>query len=137
MYALVNAIFDHPETPDHLRRYLQDHIDTGTQDGLALFDVLTFTYDLTNSWPAAHEWILEENGQPFRQLADIVILGLQATPDYQSLRELIRKLSQKLEPHKDEHGFVNISCLSLDEAKHWVALFKQGENQPQTKELLT
>ena len=135
MYALVNAIFDDLKTPQHLRQYLSDYVDTETQDGLALFDVLTFTYDLTNSWPAAHE-MFGEDGRPFRQLADIVIQGLQTTPDYESLQELIRRLSLRLEPHKDKHGFVEVVNLSLDEAKHWLKIFNESVNRPQAKELI-
>ncbi|PIQ80246.1 MAG: hypothetical protein COV79_01490 [Parcubacteria group bacterium CG11_big_fil_rev_8_21_14_0_20_41_14] len=103
MYALVNAISVHPKTPEHLRRYLFDHVDTSTADGLTLFDVLE---------------MFGHNGQPFRQLAKIVVQSLQTTPDYESLQELIFSLSQK------------------DEAKHWVTMFRQGKNKPSLKELL-
>lgn len=134
MYDLINAIHDHPQTPEHLRQYLFDHVDTGTDDGLALFDVLHFTRILTTTYPAAHE-IFGHNGQPFRQLADIIIAGLQATPDYQTLRELVFSLSQKLEPHKDEYGFVEADGLTEEEAEHWVSLFNQGGSKRSRKEL--
>ena len=135
MYALVNAINDHPKTPAHLRQYLFDHVDTDTPDGLALFDVLRFTRILTTTYPAAHE-MFGHNGQPFRQLADIIIQGLQATSDYERLQELIFSMAQKLEPHKDEHGFVEVEGLTVEEAEHWVTMFRQGENISRTKEIL-
>lgn len=134
MYALVNAINGHPNTPEHLRQYLFDHLDTGTEDGLALFDVLRFTRILSTTYPAAHE-MFGHDGQPFRELADIVIQGLQATPDYSSLQELVRRLSQKLEPHKDEHGFVEVEGLTVEESKYWVAFFNQEKNKSTRKEL--
>lgn len=134
MYDLINAITDHPKTPAHLRQYLDDHVDTDTQDGLALFDVLRFTRILTTTYPAAHE-MFGHNGQPFRQLAEIIIQGLQATPDYERLQELIFTLSQKLEPHKDEHGYVEVDGLTIEEAEHWVAMFRQEKNRHSLKEL--
>lgn len=134
MYSLINTIHGHKKTPAHLRQYLFDHVDTGTEEGLALFDVLSFTKELASSWPMAHE-LFGEDGQPFRQLANIVIQELQATPDYQSLKELVRQMSQKLESHKDENGFVSLEGLTVDEASHWVKLFHQSKSRPSLKEL--
>lgn len=129
MYRLINDICDHPGTPDHLRRYLSDHVDTDTEDGLAQFDVLYFIRELGGNLPTAHE-TLGGDGEPFQRLAESVIGQLQKTPDYQSLQELIRELATKLEGHKDEYGYVDISGLTTEEARHWATKLKQREAEP-------
>ena len=135
MDAFVNALYEDPKSPVHLKDFLMDNVNSGDPAGLALFDVILFAEDLADSWPTVHEKF-GEDGTVFRQLSGIVVLGLQKTHDYAELQQLVFNLSHALEPHKDEHGYVDVCCLTVEQATHFVTLFNREQNTPKAKEFL-
>lgn len=134
MQALINSIVKDSETPEQFREYIFKNLDTDSPDGLALYDVLYFICELY-SLPKTYS-VFRKDGRVFHELAEIVILKLQAIPDYDSLQVLIRNLSSQLEPLKDEHGFIDLVNVTLDDARGLVEYFNDEKKRPRAKEQL-
>lgn len=135
MINLLNDISTDPRSPAHLRKYLSENGDSaGTPKGSALYNVLSFLYDLRTALPRANE-SLGGSGAPFRQLANVIIDQIQSIPNEVSLEANMMALSHTLEPYFGEDGSQAGRDITEKEVSALLNLLSREPNQSSRREL--